>query len=54
MTFAFDYEVKATGTIKIEADSEEQAREVFETFKEFELYDDSTNAKIKVLKIKKT
>ena len=51
--YEIEYEVKARGVIKIDADTREEAKEIFETFQEFELYDDSLEAQAMITKIKK-
>ena len=52
MKYAVRYSVIAYGEMVIEADSPAAAKDVFDTFQCFELYDDSQKAKAKMLSIK--
>ncbi len=49
--FLVEYVVIAKGVLTVEADNPDQAKEVMKSFKEFELYDDSREAEIKIGRI---
>ena len=51
MKYAIPYKVVAYGEVIVDADSKEEARNIFDTFQCFELYDDSQKATATALRI---
>lgn len=54
MKYVIPYKVVAYGEVIVDADSKEEARNIFDTFQCFELYDDSQKATATPLRINPT
>lgn len=50
-TYQINYTITAKGKLLLEVDSVAQAKEIFKSFQEFELYDDSDTAKVSINRI---
>ena len=51
MKYVIPYKVVAYGEVIVDADSKEEAKNIFDTFQCFELYDDSQKASARELRI---